>query len=86
MTATANARNLGQYKITFYLIVEQILAFGSSPNRVGEVKSLSPNFKQDAWKYKVEIQFCEMFGHLVSLIAEGIGHRDAVMILNISFR
>ena len=61
MTATTNVRNLGQYKITFYLIVEQILAFGSSPNRVGEVKSLSPNFKQDAWKYKVEIQFCEMF-------------------------
>ena len=48
MTATTNAENLRQYKITFSLIVEQILAFTSHPNMVREVKNLSPNFKQIA--------------------------------------
>ena len=32
----------------FSLIVEQILAFTSSPNMVREVKDLSPNLKQIA--------------------------------------
>ena len=48
MTATKNAKNLQQYKIRFYLIIEQILAFSSGPNMVREVKNLSPNFKQTA--------------------------------------
>ena len=34
------------YKIRFSLIVEQILAFASSPNMAREVKNHSPNFKQ----------------------------------------
>ena len=46
MTATTNAENLQQYEPRFSLIVEQILAFASSPNIVGEVKNLFPNFKQ----------------------------------------
>ena len=33
-----NAENLRQYNSTFYLIAEQILAFGSSPNILREVK------------------------------------------------
>ena len=45
MTATTNVENLGQYKIRFSSIAEQILAFASSPNMVREVKKLPPNFK-----------------------------------------
>ena len=48
MTATTNAENLRQYKIRFSLIIEQILFFASHHNMVGEVKNLSPNFKQIA--------------------------------------
>ena len=48
MTETANAKNLQQYKIRFFLIVEQILAFDSHPNMIREVKNLPPNFKQVA--------------------------------------
>ena len=50
MSATTNAENLRQYKIRFSLIVEQTLAFTSSPNMVREKKNLSPNFKQIAWR------------------------------------
>ena len=50
MTETTNAENLRQHKIRFYLIVEQILAFASSPNMVREVKNMSPNFKKVAWR------------------------------------
>ena len=46
MTATTTAENFGQFKIRFSLIVEQVLAFDKSPIIVGEVKSLSSNFKQ----------------------------------------
>ena len=46
MTTTANAENLRQYKIRFYLIVEQILAFVQNPVMVRGVKNLSPNLKQ----------------------------------------
>ena len=46
MTATTTAENLRQFKIRFSLIVEQILAFASSPNMFREVKDMSPNFKQ----------------------------------------
>ena len=46
MTATTNAENLGQYRIRFYLIAEQILAFASHPSIVREVKCLSPNSMQ----------------------------------------
>ena len=37
MTATTNAQNLQQYKISSSLIVEQKLAFASSPKIVREV-------------------------------------------------
>ena len=47
MTA-ANAENLRHYKIRFSLIVEEILAFASSPNVVREVKNLYADFKQIA--------------------------------------
>ena len=39
MTATANAENLRHYKIGFSLIVDQMLAFASSPNVIREVKT-----------------------------------------------
>ena len=45
MTTITNAKNLGQYKSRFSLIVEQILGFASSTNLVREVKNASPNFK-----------------------------------------
>ena len=48
MTALTNAKNVRQYKIKFYLIVEQILAFASCPNMVREVYNLYPIFKQIA--------------------------------------
>ena len=48
MTAPTNAENLGQCKIRFSLIVEQMLAFASSPNMDREVKNLYPTFKQIA--------------------------------------
>ena len=38
MTATTNDKSLPQYKIRFYLIVEQTLTFASSPKMVTEVK------------------------------------------------
>ena len=38
MTATANAKNLWQYKITFSLITGQTLAFDSHPDMVSVVK------------------------------------------------
>ena len=40
--------NLQQYKIKFSLIVDQILAFASSPNMVPKKTNLPPNFKQNA--------------------------------------
>ena len=43
MTATANAENLKYDEITFYLILEEILAFVSSTTLVRKVKKLSPN-------------------------------------------
>lgn len=48
MLATTNGKNL-QYKNSFYLIEQEILALTSSPNMVGEVKNLSPNFKLIAY-------------------------------------
>ena len=48
MTMTTTAENLRQLKIRFYLILEPILAFASSPNMVREVKDLSPKLKQIA--------------------------------------
>ena len=45
MTAPINAESFRQYRIRFSLIVEQILAFTSSPNMVREVKNLYPNLK-----------------------------------------
>ena len=44
MTATVNAENLRQYKNSFSFVVELILPFDLSPNRVREVKKLSTNF------------------------------------------
>ena len=38
MTATRNDKSLRQYKIRFYLIVEETLTFASSPKMVTEVK------------------------------------------------
>ena len=46
MTTATNTKNLRKYKSRFSLIVEQILAFPSSTNLVGEVKNLPPNFKR----------------------------------------
>ena len=51
MTAMTNAENLRQYKSTFSLIVEQILAFVSSTNLAREVKNLSLSFKRTASPY-----------------------------------
>ena len=48
MTVATNAENLRQCKTRVSLIAEQILVLASSPNRVREVKNLSPNFKQIA--------------------------------------
>ena len=48
MKATANAKNLRQYKSRFSLILEQIQAFPSSTNLAIEVKNLLPDFKQNA--------------------------------------
>ena len=50
MTATKNTENLRQYKIRFSFIAEQLLAFASHPNMMKEVKNLSPDFKQTAWR------------------------------------
>ena len=46
MTVTTNPKNLQQYKISFSVTVEQILAFASAPNMLGEVKNLPTNLKQ----------------------------------------
>ena len=46
MTAIRTTEDLRQYKRTFYLFVEQILAFTSSTHLVKEVKSVSPYFKR----------------------------------------
>ena len=40
MTATTNDKSLPQYKIRFYLIVEQTLTFASSFNMVRKVKKI----------------------------------------------
>ena len=48
MITTTIVENLRQNKIRFSLIVEQILAFASSPNMFREVNNLSPDFKQIA--------------------------------------
>ena len=48
MTAKASTENFRQHKSTFYLILEQILAFNSSRIIVREVKNLSPNSEQYA--------------------------------------
>ena len=45
MAATANAENLRQYKIRFFLFPGQILAFASFPNMIRKVKNQYPNFK-----------------------------------------
>ena len=45
MTTTTNAENVRQYKTTFSLIVEQMLAFPLDTNLVRKVKNLSPNFQ-----------------------------------------
>ena len=47
MTPTTNAENLRQYKSTFSLIVEQILAFPSRTNLVRKVKDLSPKISNE---------------------------------------
>ena len=49
MLATTSGKNLRQYKNSLYLIEQEILALTSSPNMVGEVKNLSPNFKLIAY-------------------------------------
>ena len=54
MTAITNAKSLQQYKSRFSFTVEQLLAFASSPNMVGEVENLSPHFKQIAWHCVLE--------------------------------
>ena len=48
MTTTTNAKNLLQLKSRFSLTVKKILAFASSTDLIGEVKSLSLNFKRIA--------------------------------------
>ena len=45
MKVTTNAKNLRQYKITFFVTVELMPPFDSSPKIVRELKSLPPNFK-----------------------------------------
>ena len=50
MTVMTNAKSLRQYKGGFSLIVEKALVFPWSPNMIGELKNLSPNFKQIAWR------------------------------------
>ena len=45
MTMTTNTENLRQYESRCSLIVEQILAFASRTNLVGDVKNLPPNLK-----------------------------------------
>ena len=45
MVMSTNVESLGQYKIRFSLIVEQILAFHSSTKLVRKVKNLSKQFK-----------------------------------------
>ena len=45
MTKTTNAGNVRPYKNSFYLTVEQILAFTSSTDLIREVENLSPSFK-----------------------------------------
>ena len=50
MTTTTNAENSRQqYKSTFSLIVNQILAFTLNNDLIREVKNLSPNFKRIAY-------------------------------------
>ena len=46
MTVITNAEDLGQYENRLSLIVEVILVFYQRPNKVRELKNLSPNFKQ----------------------------------------
>ena len=46
MTATANARNVRQYKIRFSLIIKLTIPFDLSPRKVREVRNLPLNFKQ----------------------------------------
>ena len=57
MTATANAENLRQYKISFSLILEQILAFASSPNMFREIQNLSPHFQTNCVMMFYVIEF-----------------------------
>ena len=45
MTVIRNAKKLRQYKSRIFFIVVLILSFNSGPDKVGEVKNLSPNFK-----------------------------------------
>ena len=46
MTTIKNAENLRQYKSTFSLAVEQMLALASSTNWVKEVRTLTSNFRE----------------------------------------
>ena len=48
MTTATNAESLRQYKSTFSLIVEQIMALPLSTYLFRKVKSLPPDFKRIA--------------------------------------
>ena len=53
-----NAEILRKYKNRFYFMVQQILAFDSSPIMVREVKNLSLNFEQidhDVLHYQTDL-------------------------------
>ena len=50
-TATTTAENLWHFRNRFSLILEQILAFASSPDMGRQIKYLPPNFKQVARQY-----------------------------------
>ena len=47
----SNHQKLTTIKIRFSLFLEKILVFASNPNMAREVKDLSPNLKQNAWRY-----------------------------------
>ena len=55
-------------QIRFSLIVEQILAFASSPKKVRELKILSPNFKQIVWRCFTLLNILVWIGRAILLL------------------
>ena len=62
MTTATNAENLRQYKTRFYLTVEQLLTFTSSPNMVREVKKYVSKFQTNWMTMFYVIEYSQLGG------------------------